>query len=115
MIQRFGVRVVVGGHHKGRKTNGSVGRKEANEDDFDSDSSDDDDDGTVPLEDVGLPADVTEKGEKELTPKQKKTQKAKEAKAKRDAMVGKAARGVQDGLGDFADALERFAKCVYLV
>jgi len=35
---------------------------------------------------------------------------AAEAKAKRDAMVGLYAKGLQDALGDFADFIERVAK-----
>lgn len=106
VIQRFGVRVVVGGHKKGHLGNGSVGRKEGVMSDVSSssESSDDEDE----PEEV-----VVEQGDgqvKQLSPKQKRKLKAKEAKAKRDAMVGNMAKTAQDTLGDLADALERFAK-----
>lgn len=108
VIQRFGVRVVVGGHKKGHHGNGSVGKKEAVE------SSDDDseveDEIELPSQVDGAVVETKDGSVKELTAKQKKKLKAKEAKAKRDAMVGNLAKSAQDGLGDFADALERFAK-----
>jgi len=105
VIQRFGVRVVVGGYKKGHHGNGAVGKKEG-------ESSDDD---SAIEEEVELPSEgaivETKGGEvKELTARQKRKLKAKEAKAKRDAMVNNLAKSAQDGLGDFADALERFAK-----
>lgn len=39
-------------------------------------------------------------------------QDAKEAKDERDQAVGLVAKGMQDALGDFADTLEMFQKCV---
>lgn len=107
VIQRFGVRVVVGGHKKGHLGNGSVGRK-AGADSSSSESSDEEDEDEAEPETL-----VVEQGDgkvKPLSAKQKRKLKAKEAKAKRDAMVGNMAKTAQDTLGDFADALERFAK-----
>lgn len=125
VVQRFGVRVVVGGHHKGRKGNGDVGRKEGATYMFSDDDSDSDDDDQVVEagperapkiegqafdEKQTVVAETKDGEQKELSEKQKRKLKAREAKAKRDAMVNHMARGAQDALGDFADACERFAK-----
>ncbi|KAM0788664.1 hypothetical protein ACM66B_002763 [Microbotryomycetes sp. NB124-2] len=120
VIQRFGVRVVVGGHHKGSKGNGDVGRKSGAGDDDYSSSSDDEDDEVLEPKIEGQAFDEKqtvvaedEDGKKhELSEKQKRKLKAKEARAKRDAQVGHLARGAQDALGDLADALERFANAL---
>lgn len=114
-VQRFGVRVIVGGHGKGKQGNGEVGAKEGLPS-SDSEDDDDDDDGLdeeTHLVVAGAGVD-DEKVRQERASKKEKKAKAKaqkaEAKAKRDAMVGSIAKGAQDGLGNFADALERFAK-----
>lgn len=119
VVQRFGVRVVVGGHGKGKMGNGSVGRKEAaqGESSEEDDESDDEEEEAVkPPQGFDERQPIVVKGKdgevQELSAKQKRKLKAKEAKAKRDAMVGNLAKGVQTGLGDFADAMERFAKYV---
>ena len=100
-IQRFGMRVVVGGRGSGHQGNGEVGKKGGKDDDSDVDE-----------EEQEAVRDEIEG--KELSPKQKRKLKAKLAREKRDAAVGKMAKAAQDGLGDFADALERIAKCVVL-
>lgn len=110
-VQRFGARVVVGGHHNGHKGNGEVGRKQADSSSSSSESSSDDE---LDLERIDTAQDVLlenpDGSKKELTAKQKRKLKAKQAKQKRDAKVGQTAKAAQDSLGDFADALERFAK-----
>lgn len=60
-------------------------------------------------------ADVVIGGEKieidhDLNEKERKKLAAKEAKKKRDKMVGKMTRGTEDGLGALADTIERFTK-----
>ena len=50
------------------------------------------------------------KGEKALSDKQRKKREAKEAKIKRDEMVGKYLKMLQDGLGDAADMSEIMIK-----
>jgi hypothetical protein len=50
------------------------------------------------------------KGEKPLSDKQRKKREAKEAKVKRDEMVGKYLKLLQDGLGDAADMSEIMIK-----
>jgi len=117
VVQRFGVRVIVGGHGKGGQGNGQVGAKEGVPS-SDSDADDDDDDDDALDDDAHLvvaSAGVEdEKAKQQRATKKDRKAKAKaqkaEAKAKRDAMVGNIAKGAQDGLGEFADALERFAK-----
>lgn len=117
LVQRFGARVVVGGKAGGRQGNAEVGRKVH----VDSDPDDDDDDeldaeeqelhDVAQNEGLGAAADK-ELEEKKLSDKKRARQKAKEAKIKRDATIGKAAKQLQDGLGNFADIMEVFAKCV---
>jgi len=113
VIQRFGVRVVVGGKRGGKQGNAEVGKKQHVSS---SDESDDDlDSDEVELDDVanqdGLAvAADKEKKEHKLDVKKKAKAKAKEAKAKRDATVGKMAKGTQDALGNLADLMEVFAK-----
>ncbi|SGZ27607.1 BQ5605_C026g10139 [Microbotryum silenes-dioicae] len=118
-LQRFGARVVVGGQGKGKRGNATVGRKQG-ADEY-SDSSDDeedseDDEAEVPAA-GGKEGEVVVVGpdgqpEKKMTAKEKRKKAAREAKKKRDEKVGRMAKGLQDGLGDFADALERFANAV---
>lgn len=60
-------------------------------------------------------ADVVIGGEKieideNLDEKKRKKLAAKEAKRKRDEMVGKMTKGTEDGLGALADTIERFTK-----
>ncbi|KAK4056525.1 hypothetical protein OIO90_002372 [Microbotryomycetes sp. JL221] len=122
VIQRFSVRVVVGGHHKGSKGNGDVGKKAGLGEEYDLSSSDDDDDEELDQlpkienqtfdEDKPVLAEKEDGTVKELSARQKRKLKAREAKAKRDAQVGHLARGAQDALGDLADALERFANAL---
>lgn len=101
-IERFGMRVVVGGRSHSHQGNGEVGKKEgANGDDAESESDEEE-----------WEAVRDELEGKELTDKQKKKLKGKAAREKRDAAVGKAAKAVQDALGDFADVFERIAKYV---
>ncbi|KAK4055784.1 hypothetical protein OIV83_000331 [Microbotryomycetes sp. JL201] len=117
VIQRFGVRVVVGGHHKGSKGNGDVGKKSGAGDEYSSSDEEFDDD-ALQLEgqavDEKQPATIDEGDDekRKLSARQQRKLKAKEAKAKRDAQVGHLARGAQDALGDLADALERFANAL---
>ncbi|KAM0746009.1 hypothetical protein T439DRAFT_330201 [Meredithblackwellia eburnea MCA 4105] len=120
-VQRFGMRVVVGGRGKGAG-NGEVGRKVAVDDDDDDDSADsgeldgdNDDDEDEPARHAALEhgeLEPTDKDGKPLTAKQKRKLKAKEAREKRDAAVGAAAKAAQDGLGGFADTLEVFANAL---
>lgn len=118
LIQRFGARVVVGGKAGGRQGNADVGRKmHVDQPDDDDDDDDDLDDEEQDLHEVaqqdglGAAADK-ERKEKKLSDKQKRKQKAKEAKIKRDALIGSAAKTTQDVLGTIADLAEVFAKCV---
>lgn len=105
IVQRFGFRVFMGGHTKAHQGNGQVGRKEAESSSEDLDTEEEEDVELVEM-------DKKENATKDLTEKQKKKLKAKEAKQKRDQMVGEMAKSAQDGLGDFADALERVHKFV---
>ncbi|KAL8276463.1 hypothetical protein RQP46_011113 [Phenoliferia psychrophenolica] len=98
-IQRFGMRVVVGGRGSGHQGNGEVGKKGAQDED---DEEDEEEREAVRDEIEG----------KDLTPKQKRKLKAKMAREKRDAAVNKMAKGAQDAVGDLADALERFANAL---
>ncbi|SCV70551.1 BQ2448_3313 [Microbotryum intermedium] len=125
-LQRFGARVVVGGQGKGKRGNATVGRKQGADsyDDY-SDSSEDEDNEDdkdaktkveVPAAD-GKEGDVVVVGpdgqsEEKVSAKEKRKKAAREAKKKRDEKVGLMAKGLQDGLGDFADALERFANAL---
>lgn len=54
------------------------------------------------------------KTEKPLTEKEKKKLAQKEAKRKRDEMVSNMTKMTEDGLGAFADFMERMTKWVYL-
>ncbi|GAA6004837.1 hypothetical protein JCM11491_002250 [Sporobolomyces phaffii] len=115
VVQRFGVRVVVGGKRSGKQGNAEVGKKQHVS--SDSDSDDDLDSDEVELEDIanqeGLAvAADKEKDEKKLSDKKRAKAKAKEAKAKRDATVGKMAKGTQDALGNLADLMEVFANAL---
>lgn len=89
IVQRVGVKVIVGGRSKW-EGNATVGKKVGKESSESEEESEEE--------------DSSEKGNKK--------KEAKEAKVKRDAIVGKIGRGAQDGLGDFADAMERWAKYV---
>ncbi|GAA5927527.1 uncharacterized protein JCM15063_005925 [Sporobolomyces koalae] len=115
VVQRFGVRVVVGGKRSGKQGNAEVGKKQHV--DSDSDSDDDLDDEEVELHDVaneeGLAvAADKEKKEEKLSAKKRAKAKAKEAKAKRDAMVGEMAKTAQDVLGNIADLMEVFGNAL---
>lgn len=117
LIQRFGARVVVGGKAGGRQGNAEVGRKlhvdEPDDDDDDDDLDDEEQDLHEVAQQDGLGAAADkERREKKLSDKKKRKQKAKEAKIKRDAMIGNAAKMTQDILGTIADLAEVFAKCV---
>jgi hypothetical protein len=109
-IQRFGVRVIMGGHSNRKgQGNGQVGRKEGVESDSETDTEDEIDyeqRGAAVEKDAPEHMPTDEKG-KLLSEKQKKKQKAKEAKEKRDAKVGQMAKGAQDALGNVADMMER--------
>lgn len=50
--------------------------------------------------------------DKELSEKEKKKLASKAAKQKRDELVAKMTKGVESGLGDFADMIERMTKWV---
>ncbi|GAA6041850.1 hypothetical protein JCM8097_004506 [Rhodosporidiobolus ruineniae] len=116
LVQRFGARVVVGGKAGGKQGNAEVGRKMHVSDD-EGDDDDDLDDEEQELHQVadeqGLGvAAMKEKRENKLSDKKRLKQKQKEAKIQRDAMVGKAAKQVQDGLGAAADFFEIFANAL---
>ncbi|GAA5986387.1 hypothetical protein JCM10908_003732 [Rhodotorula pacifica] len=117
LIQRFGARVVVGGKAGGRQGNAEVGRKMHVEEDDDDDDDDDLDDEEQDLHEVaqqdglGVAADK-ERKEKKLSDKKRRKEKAKEAKIKRDAMIGNAAKTTQDILGTIADLAEVFANAI---
>lgn len=64
-------------------------------------------------------ADVIIGGEKikmdeEMSEKKKKKIARQEAKRKRDEMVSTMIKGTEQGLGAFADFMERMQKCVYI-
>lgn len=115
LVQRFGARVVVGGKAGGRQGNGEVGAKQhvsSDEDENDSDPDDEEMELAQMAEEQGLGiAANKEKNEKTLSDKKRLKRKTKEAKIKRDAIVGKVAKQVQDGLGGAADFFEVFGKC----
>ncbi|GAA6005101.1 hypothetical protein JCM10207_008509 [Rhodosporidiobolus poonsookiae] len=115
LVQRFGTRVVIGGKAGGKQGNAEVGRKQhVDSDDEDSSELDDDEQElheVAAQEGLGVAAQK-ERSEQKLSDKQRRKQKAKEAKIKRDQMVGKAAKQVQDGLGATADLLEVFANAL---
>ncbi|GAA5892908.1 uncharacterized protein JCM6883_007510 [Sporobolomyces salmoneus] len=115
VVQRFGVRVVVGGKMSGKQGNAEVGKKQHVDSDSDSESELDAEE--VELNDVanqeGLAvAADKEKDEGKMSDKQRAKAKAKEAKAKRDAMVGNMAKQTQDALGNLADLMEVFANAL---
>ncbi|GAA5950814.1 hypothetical protein JCM21900_002026 [Sporobolomyces salmonicolor] len=116
VVQRFGVRVVVGGKSRGRQGNAEVGAKQhvsSGEEDEDSEPDSDEQElhDVARQEGLGAAAEK-EKREKKLSDKQRQKQKAKEAKIKRDEMVGKMAKSTQDALGNIADLMEVFANAV---
>ncbi|GAA6063507.1 hypothetical protein JCM10212_004769 [Sporobolomyces blumeae] len=115
VVQRFGVRVVVGGKRAGKQGNAEVGKKQHVS--SDSDSDDDLDSDELELHDVanqeGLAvAADKEKAEGKMSDRRRRKMKAKEAKAKRDAMVGEMAKTTQDALGAIADLAEVFANAL---
>ncbi|KAK4701207.1 hypothetical protein P7C70_g5032, partial [Phenoliferia sp. Uapishka_3] len=99
-IQRFGMRVVIGGKGSGHQGNGEVGKKE---------SKDEDENGADSEEREAVQDEIDGK---ELSEKQKRKLKAKLAREKRDAVVGNIAKGVQDGAGQAADMFECFANAL---
>jgi hypothetical protein len=115
LVQRFGARVVVGGKAGGKQGNGEVGAKQHVSEDEGDDSEPDDEEMDLHqvADEQGLGVAVDkEKNEKTLSDKKRLKRKAKEAKIQRDAMVGKVAKQVQDGLGAAADMFEVFGKYV---
>lgn len=116
LVQRFGARVVVGGKAGGRQGNAEVGAKQhvsSDEGDDDEEPDDEEMDLHQVADEQGLGvAAQKEKKEGNLSDKKRLKRKAKEAKIQRDAMVGKVAKQVQDGLGAAADMFEVFGKCV---
>ncbi|GAA5864200.1 hypothetical protein JCM1840_006699 [Sporobolomyces johnsonii] len=116
VVQRFGVRVVVGGKSHGKQGNGEVGAKQhVSSDEEDDDDEPDSDEQELhdiaSQEGLGAAAEK-EKREKKMSDKQRQKQKAKEAKIKRDQMVGQMAKSTQDALGNIADLMEVFANAV---
>ncbi|GAA5906885.1 hypothetical protein JCM6882_006856 [Rhodosporidiobolus microsporus] len=116
LVQRFGARVVVGGKAGGKQGNAEVGKKQhvSSEDEDEDEELDDEETALHQVaaeEGLGVAAEK-ERKEKKLSDKQRARQKAKEAKIQRDAMVGKAAKQVQDGLGAAADFFEVFANAL---
>lgn len=117
IVQRFGVRVLVGGKQKSAG-NAGVGRKRSANampssvaSAGESSSSEDEDDQVdhAPAQD----ALEAKKDEEALTPKERKAKAraekkriAREAKIKRDALVGQIAKQLQDVFGALADMLE---------
>lgn len=121
LVQRFGARVVVGGKAGGRQGNAEVGKKRhVEEADDDSDDDSELDDEEQELHEVaqqdGLGAAAhKERKEKKMSDRKRRKQQAKEAKVKRDAMIGNAAKTSQDILGAIADFAEIFAKYALLI
>ncbi|GAA5861821.1 hypothetical protein JCM8547_008565 [Rhodosporidiobolus lusitaniae] len=116
LVQRFGARVVVGGKAGGKQGNAEVGKKQHVDSDVGDDDSDLDDEeqelhSVADEHGLGVAAEK-ERKEGKLSEKKRLKQKAKEAKIQRDAMVGKVAKQVQDGLGNAADMLEIFANAL---
>ena len=115
------------GSKKGKNAgNSAVGEKQHHSD-LESDSDDDEDDAIQKKGDVGADkpqgtesADLVVAGEKidvadhkdgkEISEKEKKKLLAKEAKKKRDELVGKMTKSTEVGLGSFADLIERMTK-----
>lgn len=104
LVERFGTKVLIGGRER-KGGNSTVGKKEG-EKESSSDDEVDEKDG-VKAGELDPTSEIGEDGKK-LSAKEIKKKAAKEAKAKRDALVGKIAKGLQDGLGDAADTFERF-------
>ncbi|GAA5962521.1 hypothetical protein JCM3765_003716 [Sporobolomyces pararoseus] len=115
VVQRFGVRVIVGGKRSGKQGNAEVGKKQHVDDDSDSESELDAEEmelnDTANQEGLAVAADK-EKEEGKMSDRKRAKAKAKEAKAKRDAMVGKMAKQSQDALGNLADLMEVFANAL---
>jgi hypothetical protein len=109
------------GKKKGKEAgNSELGEKKRNSSSS-SESDDDEDEDAVKVQSTqdgaqGLEsADVVVGGEKvktdkKLSEKEKKKLAQKEAKRKRDEMVGKMTKATEDGLGAFADLMERLNK-----
>ena len=128
-VEGFGMRVLVGGKHKPSHLQHKLAKEKRDKrEKFGHTSSEDDSDGDdvqggVPL---NLPGTMTANGmanqamvgqstrdevlKRGGTLEEAHVAEAAEAKAKRDAMVGLYAKGLQDALGDFADSIERFGK-----
>lgn len=119
------VRVAMGGKRKKEQGNSAVGEKII--DSSSSESSRDEEhamirtaggttDADRPQGDTGatetVPRDDGTKETKPMSEKQRKKKEAIATKAKRDAMVNQATKGVQDVLGDIADFFECMAKWV---
>ena len=130
-VEGFGMRVLVGGKHKPSQLQHKLAReKHKKKEKFGQTTSEDEDaengeGDAVPvpllLNDVGGPKSMANQamvgqGKRDDVLKSGGTldeaheAEAADAKAKRDAMVGLYAKGLQDALGDFADAIERFGK-----
>lgn len=107
LAQRFGAKVLIGGRTKKGEGNAEVGKKAGEA----LVSSDDDDENEIRGGELDTTEQVGEDG-KTLTPEQLKQKTAKEAKAKREMLVNKIAKGLQDALGNTADLFERFNQCV---
>ncbi|KAK4684455.1 hypothetical protein P7C73_g5722, partial [Tremellales sp. Uapishka_1] len=110
LIQAFTTRLLFDGQKKGKKAgNANVGEKIVES------SSESEDESEKPQ---GMDsADVVVNGEKininePVSDKKKKKLAQKEAKKKRDEMVGKMIKATEGGLGDLADMMERFTNAL---
>lgn len=104
LAQRFGAKVLIGGRTKKGEGNAEVGKKAG---EVTVSSDDDEEEDEIRGGELNPTEQVGEDG-KPLTPKQLKQKTAKEAKAKREMLVNKIAKGLQDALGNTADLFERF-------
>lgn len=120
-VEGFGLRVLVGGRHKPSEKQLHMAREKDRKkfgDDTSSDEEEVDETRLVVPGGAGVVGgrDDVGTGRRDETLKDGGTvaeaneDEAAEAKAKRDAVVGLYAKGLQDALGDFADFVERLAK-----
>ncbi|KAK8864161.1 hypothetical protein IAR55_001407 [Kwoniella newhampshirensis] len=120
ILQAYTTRLLFDGRKKGKQAgNSEVGEKKRHET---SSSSEDEDEKSPPGQNdnkaQGLESAQVVVGGEKITPnkpldeKEKKKLAQREAKRKRDEMVSKMTKATEDGLGAFADTMERFTNAL---
>lgn len=101
-VEKFGVRVLLGGRHKPSSTQ----LKLANG----GDDTEEEEEGVVDTQAKRVKEAKAKTLQKTGSIEEANKEEAKKAKEHRDAMVGLYAKALQDGLSDFADFVERTTK-----